>query len=60
MCTMRDGVGFESTRLVEGLRTTAERHEFFEPVAGSTGFASEAAATRNAMGAVMRSKVRGL
>ena len=47
---MRDGVGFESTRLVEGLRTTAERHEFFEPVAGSTGFASEAAATRNAMG----------
>ena len=47
---MRDGVGFESTRLVEGLRTTAERHEFFEPVAGSTGFASEATATRNAMG----------
>ena len=50
MCTMRDGVGFESTRLVERLRAAADRHKFFEPVAGSTGFASEATATRNAMG----------
>jgi hypothetical protein len=28
MCTMRDGVGFEPTRLVEGLRTTAASTEW--------------------------------
>ena len=46
---MRNGVGLEPTRLVEGLGATTDRHKFLDPVAGAPSFAAKAAAIRTAM-----------
>lgn len=47
--SVRDGICFEPTQLVEGLRAATDRHEFIDSVAGAAGFASEATATHAAM-----------
>ena len=47
---VRYGISFESTEFVEGLGAATDRDEFFDPITGSPGFATEAATARAAIG----------
>ena len=44
-----NGVGFQPSGLVEGLGAAADGDEFFNPVAGAAGFATDAAAAGSAV-----------